>query len=399
MQADSTATLPISITGHCDPRFARVRQVFAENFVDHGEIGAAVSAFVDGILVVDLCGGHTDEARTTAWCPDTLVNVYSVGKGVLTVLTLILVERGLIDLDAPVATFWPEFAAGGKGELSVRTLLTHQGGLPAVRKRLPEGAMLDWTLMTEALAGEVPFWPPGSAHGYHVNTYGYLVGELIRRVTGMRVGEALRTYVTGPLSADFSFGLPPAEHGRVASICGTAANAVLREQADWAMIFPPSGDEAYDEMMWHTYFNPSGLSGTGVVNTAGWREAEIPSSNGHGTARAVASLYAAFLAGGLPGTRWVGPTLRREATMIHSDGMDRVLRRPSRFGIGFQLSQPTRPIGPNPGAFGHFGYGGSLGFADPEAAVAFAYLMNRPGERWETVRLQRLVDALYSCLR
>jgi CubicO group peptidase (beta-lactamase class C family) len=399
MQARNTPTLPTPIAGRCDPRFARVRQAFVENFVDHGEVGAALSVFVDGVLVVDLCGGHTDETRTAPWCPDTLVNVYSVGKGVLAVLTLILVERGLIDLDAPVATFWPEFAVGGKSALTVRALLAHRAGLPALRKRLPEGAMFDWAVMTGALAGEVPFWVPGSAHGYHVNTYGYLVGELIRRVTGMRVGEAVRTYVTGPLDADFSFGLPPAEHGRAASICGAAADVVLRGPAEWAMAFPPTGDEAYDQMMWHAYFNPSGLSGTGVVNTAAWREAEIPSSNGHGTARAVAAVYAAFLAGGPPSTRWVGPMLRREATMIHSDGEDRVLRRPSRFGLGFQLPQPTRPIGPNPGAFGHFGYGGSLGCADPEAAVAFAYLMNRPGERWETARLQRLVDALYSCLR
>jgi len=165
------------------------------------------------------------------------------------------------------------------------------------------------------------------------------------------------------------------------------------------MAFPPTGDDEYDQMVWQTYFNPIGLSGTGFVNRAAWREAEIPSSNGHGTARAVASVYAAFLAGGPPGIPWVGPTLRSEATLIHSDGEDQVLRRPSRFGLGFQLTQPKRPIGPNPGAFGHFGYGGSLGFADPEAGVAFAYLTNRPGERRETTRFQGLIDALYACLR
>jgi len=390
---------PAPIAGHCDSRFAPVRQAFVENFVDHGEVGAAVCVFVDGSVVVDLCGGHIDATRTRAWRPNTLVNAYSVGKGILTVLTLILVERGLIDLDAPVATFWPEFAAGGKGALTVRALLAHRAGLPAVRKRLPERAMLDWAVMTDALAAEVPFWTPGSAHGYHVNTFGYLVGELVRRVTGMRVGDALRSHVTGPIGADFAFGLPRAEHGRAASICGPAAEMELKGPAEWATAFPPTGDEEHDQMMWRAYFNPGGLSGTGVVNTTAWREAEIPSANGHGTARAVASVYAALLAGGPPGIRWVGPTLRREAAVIHSDGEDRVLRRPSRFGLGFQLAQPTRPIGPHTGAFGHFGYGGSLGFADPEASVAFGYLMNRPGERWETTRLQRLVDALYVCLR
>jgi len=151
------------LTGHCDPRFAPVRQAFVANFAKHGEVGAALSVIIDGVVVVDLCGGHTDTTQTTAWCPDTLVNVYSVGKGILAVLTLILVERGLIDLDAPVATFWPEFAAGGKGTVTVRTLLAHQAGLPAIRKRLPDEAMFDWKVMTDASTRTAIWWAKSSA--------------------------------------------------------------------------------------------------------------------------------------------------------------------------------------------------------------------------------------------
>jgi CubicO group peptidase (beta-lactamase class C family) len=173
---------------------------------------------------------------------------------------------------------------------------------------------------------------------------------------------------------------------------------VLTEPEQWAIAFPPTGDDEHDLMVWHTYFNPSGLSGHGAVNTEAWRLAQIPSTNGHGTARAVTAIYDALLRGGPEGETWVGKDLLTEALRIHSDGDDIVLGRLTRFGLGFQLAQPTRPFGPNPEAFGHWGYGGSLGFADPVARVAFGYLTNRPGERWQSPRTQRLIDALYACL-
>jgi CubicO group peptidase (beta-lactamase class C family) len=177
-----------------------------------------------------------------------------------------------------------------------------------------------------------------------------------------------------------------------------APQTLLTKEEEWARAFPPTGDAEHDRMVWHAYFNPSGLSGIGTVNTEAWRLAAIPSTNGHGTARAVASIYATLLGGGPPGAIWAGGALRAEARAIHADGEDRVLGRPTRHGLGFQLSQPGRPLGPNPGSFGHYGYGGSLGFADPEAGVAFGYLMNRPGDRWKTPRTQRLIDAVYACL-
>lgn len=382
--------------GRADSRFAAVRDAFDSNFRDQDEIGAAVSIRVDGEQVVDLWGGHRDEKRSLPWDEDTLVNVYSVGKGVLSTLTLMLVEKGFLALDKPVADLWPEFAAGGKGSITLRTLLAHRGGLPAVRKRLPELAMYDWPLMCSELAAQAPFWEPDSAHGYHCNTFGFLVGELIRRATDRPVGSALQERVAGPLGVDFYWGLPISEHSRVSEV--VAPNPVLTEPKLWALAFPPTGDEEHDTMVWHTYFNPSGLSGQGSVNTEAWRLAQIPSTNGHATARAVSAIYDAVLHGGPDGETWVGRELLSEATRIHSDGDDLVLSRPTRFGLGFQLPMPNRPFGPNAEAFGHFGYGGSLGFADPVTGVAFGYLTNRPGERWQTERTQRLVDALYGCL-
>lgn len=383
------------IEGHCDPRFAPLREAFAENFAVEDEVGAAVCVHVGGRPVVDLWGGFSDAARTRRWRRDTLVNAYSVGKGVLAVLVAAVVERGGIELDAPVAKLWPEFAAAGKADVPVRTLLSHRAGLPAVRERLPDQAAYDWDRMCAALAGQEPWWEPGSAHGYHVNTYGFLAGELVRRATGVKVGDALARIVSGPAGAEFWYGLPRSEHSRAAEIC-TVFPPLPPDQ--WPRAFPPSGDAEHDQMIWHAYFNPAVVSGLGAVNSEAWRLAAIPSTNGHGTARGVAEIYAAFLRGGPARAGWAGPGVRAEATRIHADGEDRVLSRPSRFGLGFQLAQESRPLGPNPDAFGHYGYGGSLGFADPLAGVAFGYLMNRPGERWRTPRTTRLLDALYACL-
>jgi CubicO group peptidase (beta-lactamase class C family) len=351
---------------------------------------------IDGTAVVDLWGGHRDAARTQPWRADTLVNAYSVGKGVLAMLVLALIERGALALARPVADYWPEFAAADKHAITVRTLLAHRAGLPAVRERLPDAALYDWHRMCAALAQQAPYWEPDTAHGYHVNTYGFLAGELVRRVTQSGVGDALARIVCGPAGADFHWGLAPRDHVRVADV--VTAIPPLREEAQWALAFPPRGDAERDRMIWHAYCNPTGISGFGSVNTPEWRSAVIPSTNGHGTARAVASLYASFVRGGPPGAHWAGEALRSEAVAIHADGEDRVTRRPSRFGLGFQLAQPARPIGASARAFGHFGYGGSLGFADPEAGLAFAYLMNRPGERWHNPRTERLIEALYRCL-
>jgi CubicO group peptidase (beta-lactamase class C family) len=279
----------------------------------------------------------------------------------------------------------------------VRTLLAHRAGMPAVRERLPDDAPLRLGSDVRRAGRPGALVGARSAHGYHVNTYGFLAGELVRRVTRSSVGEALARIVTGPAEADFHWGLAPRDHARVAEV--VTAIPVLREEVAVGARLPadrrPRARTAWCGT--RTSTRP-GSRGFGAVNTAEWRSAVIPSTTATATARAVASLYASFVRGGPPGAHWAGEALRSEAVAIHADGEDRVTRRPSRFGLGFQLAQPARPIGASARAFGHFGYGGSLGFADPEAGLAFAYLMNRPGERCTNPRTERLIEALYRCL-
>jgi len=407
MQTEDSAPGIGGIGGRVDPAFRGVEEAFRENLRSRDEVGGAVCVVVDGRPVVDLWGGHRDAARRLPWQRDTLVNAYSVGKGVASMLVLSLVERGELELDAPVATVWPEFAVEGKAQTTLRMLLGHQAGLPGVRRPLAEDAMLDWRVMTCALAAQAPYWEPGSAHGYHVNTHGFLIGEPVCRRLGRRFGDALRDRICRPHGADFHVGLPDHEHARVAHIVeperaqrapaeGPESNAVAPDAL--AREHFGSGSEETDAMLGNVYFNPRGLSGFGIVNRAEWRRASIPSTNSHATARAVATLYDTFMRLDPAHGGFVGPGLRAEATSIVSDGIDRVLGKPSRFGLGFQLAQPTRPMGGSASGYGHFGYGGTLGFADPESGVAFGYLMNRPGERWQTPRTNALVEAVYEAL-
>lgn len=387
---------PAPVDGECARRFAPVRAAFARSFEDQGEVGAAFCLRVGGEVVVDVWGGWQDAARSRPWQRDTLVNVYSVGKGILAGLLMCVVEEGHLSFDDRVVELWPEFAAQGKETITVRMLASHQAGLPALRERLDGRFLYDWTAICERLAAERPYWPPGSAHGYHVNMYGFLVGEVIRRVTGQSVGEALQQRMAGPAEADFYYGVPDAEHGRVADML--VPDVVLETEEQWAMAFAATGDREADLMRWHTYFNPVGISGIGTVHTPEWRRSVIPSTSGHATARAVAALYAGMIGSGVELATTPSPRVRGEATRGEVDGDDRILARPSRFGIGFQLPTPSRPLGPGRQAFGHYGYGGALGFADPERDLAFGYVMNRPGDRWQTPRTQRLIDTVYECL-
>ena len=376
--------------GSCDRRFAPVRQALWGNFHDRGERGGAVCVIVDGRVVVDLWGGWADLGGTRRWQPDTLVNVFSVGKGLIAVCAARLAGQGRLDLGAPVASYWPEFGAAGKDAITVRQLLSHQAGLPAVRRRLPPGSMLDWPVMTSALAAQEPWWEPGTGHGYHVNTFGFLAGEVIRRVTGATVGALLREEIAGPLGADVHIGLPVSQDARVAQFSWPGPPPAEEE---------PAGLEPAQLMEHNAYFNPGGLSGAGVINSRAWRAAEVPSANAHGTARGVARVYAALAAGGsLDGVTIVGGTALAAAATEQVYGPDLVLHRPSRFGLGFQLTHPERPLGPGQAAFGHFGAGGSLGFCDPDSGLAFGYVMNQMGPRWQNPRTRALIDAVYQCL-
>jgi CubicO group peptidase (beta-lactamase class C family) len=379
------------VGGWCDARFANLRAEFETNFTERGELGAALCVTLDGIVVADLWGGWTDAQQHRDWAPDTLVNVFSVGKGLLAVCLASLAGRGLLDPDAPVASYWPEFGAAGKDSITVRQMLSHQAGLPALRQALAAGSALDWQLMTSLLAAEEPWWQPGSGHGYHVNTFGFLGGELIRRITGSSVGGFLRSEVAGPLGADVHIGLAAGEHGRVAEF-------------RWPDRAETTGTTRSDpvpnnQMALNAYFNPPDFSGAGVVNTPAWRSAQIPSANAHATAAGVARVYTALAAGGaISGVRLVSAAALAAATQEQVYDVDLVLDRPSRFGLGFQLTHPERQLGNGPRCFGHFGAGGSVAFCDPDARLAFGYVTNQMGPRWRNPRNKALMDACYASL-
>ncbi|PSM40514.1 EstA family serine hydrolase [Streptomyces dioscori] len=384
----------VQVQGHCDARFEGVRSAFEENFRDRAELGAAVSVTLGGEVVVDLWGGWADAGGTRAWGRDTVVNVWSTSKGPTALCAHILADRGLLDLDAPVAAYWPEFAAAGKESVLVRHLLSHRAGLAGLREPHSLEQLFDWELTTKRLAATEPWWEPGTASGYHALTYGFLVGEVVRRVSGLLPGAFLRREVTGPLGIDFSIGLPEEEAGRAAELVRPPA----AEPSEQAAIFSQLAPVALAALT-----NPA--AGAPEANTAAWRAAEIPAANGHGTARAVAALYGIFAGRGSYGThRVLSPEAAERVREGQGAGRDLVLGHGlgsgTEIGLGLWLSGSNQSYGPNPRAFGHDGFGGSCGLADPEAGVSLGYVMNRMGPNIaDDPRKTALVDALYSALQ
>ncbi|MEV6114578.1 serine hydrolase domain-containing protein [Streptomyces sp. NPDC052109] len=381
------------IHGHCDPRFTAVREAFEENFRTGGELGAAVAVTVDGTTVVDLWGGWADAAGTRPWERDTLVNVWSTTKGPVALCAHLLADRGLLDLDAPVAVYWPEFAAAGKEKVLVRHLLSHRAGLSGLREPHSLAELYDWELTTARLAATEPWWEPGTRSGYHALTYGFLVGEVVRRISGLRPGAFLEREVTGPLGADFAVGLPAKEAGRVAELVPPAAVAGSERAAIFSQLTPAA---------LAALTNP--VVGAAEANTPEWRAAEIPAANGHGTARAVAALYGIFSGRGAHGgRRFLSPEAAERVREGQGSCRDLVLgaglEAKTEAGLGLWLSGPQGSYGPNPRAFGHDGFGGSCGLADPEASVSLGYVMNRMGPRIaDDPRKMALIGALYSAL-
>jgi CubicO group peptidase (beta-lactamase class C family) len=385
----------VEVDGKCDARFERMREAFIQNFVSRGDVGAAVAVTIDGKMAVDLWGGHADKARTRPWRHDTIVNVYSATKGVAATCLNRLVDQGRVDLDAPVATYWPEFAQAGKETIPVRWLLSHRAGLPAVRKTLPSDALLNWEMMTTALAEQAPWWEPGTRHGYHALTFGYLVGEVVRRVSGGSLGQYCREEVSGPLAIDFHVGLDARDDARCAEVI--AAPPPLAGESNPLNDAVASDPESLAAKALN---NPTGALRLSMINSAAWRRAEIPAANGHTNARALARFYGALACGGeLDGVRILSPAQVERCYAEEANGIDTVLSVPMRFGLGYRLTQPAAPYGPNPHTFGHTGAGGSLGFADPDARIGFAYTMNQMGSQiLLDSRVSVLLDALYSAV-
>ena len=376
------------VHGHCDDRFAGVREAFEANFRERDELGAAVAVFVDGRPVADLWGGWADRARTRPWERDTVVDVWSTTKGVTALCAHLLAERGLLDLDAEVARYWPEFAANGKEGVLVRHLLSHRSGVAGLSEPLSARELYDWETTIARLAAQKPLWEPGSASGYHVLTFGHLVGEVIRRITGLLPSAFLEREITGPLGIDFTIGLPEKEYGRAAELIPPPA-MTSTQQAEMLASLTPVAVAALA--------NPP--LGAAAANSPAWRAAEIPAAGGHGTARAVAELY-----GLLAGERGL---LSPEAVerVREGQGSCRDLVLGARFGrdteiaLGLWLSGAHGSYGPNPRAFGHDGFGGSCGLADPEARVSLGYVMNRMGPHLaDDPRKSALVEAVYAAL-
>lgn len=383
-----------TVQGECDPRFSRVRDAFIENFAKRAEVGAATSVTVDGRCVVDLWSGFADAAKTRPWSRDTLVNVWSTTKGLCAMCAHRLADQGKLDLEAPVAKYWPEFAQGGKSSIPVSYLLNHKAGLAAIRTPLKHDELFSWEKVTTELARQEPWWTPGARHGYHAITFGWLVGEVVRRVSGKSLGAYFRDEIAKPLGADAHIGIGPEFDSRVAEIIYAPAPQPGERNIFAEMMKDPAS------VSYAALFNPPTMFSPETTNSRAWRGAEIPGANGHANARALARIYGALARGGeVDGVRLFGPREIERCYTEQSKGQDAVLPLTTRFGLGFMLSQVDSMLGPNPHAFGHPGAGGSLGFADPDAKVGFGYVMNQMGnEPLLDPRPAALIEALYSSL-
>jgi CubicO group peptidase (beta-lactamase class C family) len=350
-----------SVQGLTHDRFAAVRETFQANLESGEDVGASFCATVEGETVVDLWGGFTDAAKTKAWTRDTIVNVYSTTKTMTALTALLLADRGELDFDAPVARYWPEFAANGKGDIKVSHLMSHSAGMSGWRERISRQDLYDWEKVTRLLAEQAPLWPAGTASGYHAITQGYLVGEVVRRITGKSLGTVFRQEIAEPLGADFWIGLPASEDDRVAELIPPEG--------------PQMGEGDQTEIQAITNRNP------GVViadtKTRAWRAAEIPAAGGTGNARAVAEIHAILANGGVAkGRRFMSEAGCRKALELQIQGQDLVLAAPAKFGLGFGLPGGMLPL-PSPNSMFWGGYGGSLIIIDFDARATFAYVMNR----------------------
>ena len=370
------------VSGACRPRFAAVRDAFARNFIEHGEAGAACAVWQDGALAVDLWGGHADAVRRQPWRADTLVCCMSVSKAVTALACAALLGRphGL-DFAAPVARYWPEFGAAGKSALQTGWCLDHRAGLPWLSADLPHDAYADWQRVVAQLAAQAPVTPPGLWRGYHVVTMGYLAGELVRRISGLSLGRFVRESIANPLGVEFHIGLDAALDTRCAEFHGNFEGSLLR---------PTDSGGALGRCV--------ALLRGADFNSRIFRGAEVPSINGHCTARDAARLFgklAEIHAGDSGGP--VTPEALRESTMLRWIGHEQVLHHMRRMAAGFMLGTPGHlPFGPHLQSFGHTGAGGAVAFADPVSRIGFAYVMNRFYDGPPpNPRVAALVDAVY----
>lgn len=405
------------ISGNVRPGFEAVREAFAQNFEKRHEVGASVAVVRDGQYLVDLWGGWADEARTRPWEADSIVNVWSTTKGFVSLSAHMLIDRGQLELDKPVADYWPEFAQAGKEEITVRQLMSHRAGLSGWVEPVTEDIMYDWAKLCEMLAAQEPFWEPDTQSGYHALTFAHLVGELVRRIDGRPIDEFVREEITGPLKADMFIGVRPEDDRRVADLC-TTPHALppqnpsqVKSEQEAEGVETASGDGSasdagesapqMNEIMLRALGNP--FVGPKVANSDAWRRGVFPSANGHGNARGIAAMYGTIASGGAFGaTRLFSPEAVERMREEQPTGRDLVISAVGEemtWGMGFMVNK-QKWYGSNPRAFHHGGYGGSLGFCDPEAGIGFGYAMNAMNVSTlvQDTRSVALLRAVYRCL-
>jgi len=354
-----------AVAGTCDPGFEDVRAVLEANLASGADVGASVAVVVAGRPVVDLWGGWADEARTRPWVADTITNVWSTTKTMTALCALVLIDRGELDPDAPVARYWPEFAANGKEGVLVRHVLGHTSGVSAWAQPVTVDDVLDRERSTAMLAAQPPWWEPGTASGYHALNLGHLVGEVVRRITGRRLGQFFAEEIARPLGADFHIGLDDAEFDRVADVIPPPPLPV-----DMATLDPES-------VAVKTFTGPA--PDASVAWTPEWRRADVGAANGHGNARSVARVQSVVSNGGeVEGVRLLSPPTIERIFEVQADGVDLVLGLPLRFGLGYGLPSALTPFVP-PGARACFwgGWGGSLVVNDLDRRMTVAYMMNK----------------------
>jgi len=388
--------------GICKPGYERLAETFAQNFAERGEVGASVCLIAGGETVVDLWGGTANPRTQAPWTKDTVSIVFSCTKGATALCAHMLASRGKLDIDAPVTELWPEFGQHGKERVTTRMMLDHSAAVPALRERVKDDGPYDWTYMTERLAAEEPFWVPGTRNGYHGFTFGWTVGEMVRRASGKSLGAFFRDEVARPLGLDFWIGTPEEIEPRVAPILAYAMKA---EEARTPFLIDLATDKKSIPFLF--YMN-NGAWRAGGANSRAGHAAEIGAANGITNARGLAGMYAPLAQGG---SRLVDArTLSRMGEVSMATHDDATLRVPTRFAPGFMKSMDNRrrsiaaklwgedcdSVILSSAAFGHVGAGGSLGFADPAAGFSFGYTMNQMGPGiLMNGRGQKLVDAAY----
>ncbi|HEC38929.1 hypothetical protein LCGC14_2192710 [marine sediment metagenome] len=379
----------IEIKGSCEEKFSAVKKVFAENFELRGDVGACFAATLNGKFVIDIWGGYADEKLTKPWEKDTIVNVYSTTKVMTAICALMLVDQGLLDPDAPVAKYWPEFAQNGKEKLPVRYLFSHTSGLAGWEEKIKSEDLYDWEKVTSLLAAQKPWWEPGTKSGYQAITHGNLLGELVKRISGKSVGTYFREQVAEPLNADFHIGFGKEHDHRVADLVPYE----LPKPGDPGFLNPSD----LPPFMMKVFSNPVLL--TGITKTRAWRAAEIPAAGGHGNARSVARVASAIACGGeVDGTRLMSMETINKALEEQIYGPDLVIGVPIRFGLGFGLQSEEMTF-LRPKTLWWAGAGGSFVGMDTKNKLSYSYVMNKmemdiTGDQ----RSIKLIETLYSCL-